>query len=739
MKPPLPADPRSTPLDPPEVQPRRSRSSNDEEEQELFPWLGDLWEGRLLILASVLVFLAAGLLYVWWTPPIYEAEAMLQVQAKKERPTDVNFAKMESLFSEPVDVRSEIEILRSNSILGRTIETLGLDVVAEPVLMPILGPAMARRNPNEPRLSIESFQLPNQMRGLVFHLKASAGGAYQWSDPEGVILATGKPNDLLTATYRGEALKLRVRALSAVPGQQFVLSVKPLSDAIDALRADLDVSERGKLTNIIGLTLRGLSPTRCALVLNQIVEQYVQHKLERRTSEISKAQSILMGKMPELKAQMEAAETRYSQFRSRSGSVDLSREADVYLQRSGSLSSQISALKQKKEELLRTYKEGSDVVATLNQQIAKLQQEANQIDAKVRIMPGLQQEVVRLSRNVQVATDLYTSLLNNIQQLQIASAGDIGNVVVVDKATINPDPIAPKKAVMLLFFLFLGLACGVALAALRRAMRRGIEDHRIIEAKLGLPVFVTIPHSKAQRVHDETILRGTEGIHLLAVQDSGDLAVESLRSLRTMLNFYMKDAANPVILVSGPAPMIGKSFISANFAAVLSQSGSHVLLVDGDLRRGKVHKYFGLKNRLNGFSDVISGQQEWEAVVQATGIPGLDIISTGLLPPNPPDLLMSPRLSTFIEQVSEKYDYIILDAPPVLPVTDATILGAVAGTVLLIAKFGKHPLDELRTAQKRFESHGIHVKGCVFNDIKPIGWGNNYRHYNYIYSYGINK
>jgi len=739
MNPPFQPDPRSTPQNSGGTPARRMKTADDGEELDFFPWLANLWEGRVLLLASLFLFLSIGLFYAWWTPPVYQAEAMLQIQAKKERPSDPSLSKMESLFSEPAFAHSEIEIIKSNLVLSRTIETLGLDIVAEPALKPIVGAPLARGNPRAPAMEVDSLDLPVHMRGLVFHVTALPEGGFRWDDPDGGSLAKGKLKEPLVATYQGEPVKLQVRRLSAPPGQTFTLTLRPLQDAIDGLRQDLDVSERGKLTNILGLTLRGPNALKCMTILNQIVDQYVHHKQERRSGEITKAQSVLLGKMPELKAQLETAESRLNSFRSRSGSVDLSREADAYILQSSSLGSQISALKQKKEELLRTYKESADVVGTLDQQISKLQQELNQVDSKVRVLPSLQQEVVRLSRDVQVATELYTALLNNLQQLQITGASDLGSVAVVDRATVNPDPIAPKKSVIVLFFLFLGLGCGIGLVALRKALRRGIEDHRIIESKLGLPVFVTIPHSKAQRVHDETMQGSGDGMHLLASQEPGDLAVESLRSLRTMLNFYMKDAANPVILMSGPAPMIGKSFISANFAAVLAQAGSTVLLVDGDLRRGKLHKYFGVKNRLNGLSDVLSGQQKWEAVLQSTDIEGLGLISTGLLPPNPSDLLMTPRLSAFLDQASKKYDYIVIDAPPVLPVTDATIIGSVAGTVLLVAKFGQHPIDEMRTAQKRFESHGIQVKGCVFNDIRPVGWGNNYRRYNYIYSYGIKK
>lgn len=726
-----------TPSDPPGSPRRRPRPQEENEDQEFFPWLSGLWEGRLFFLLTVAMSLLVGLFFVWWAPPVFQADAMLQIQAKREKPTDAAFTKMEGLFTDPADSHSEIEIIRSNLVLGRTVEALGLDIVAEPVLMPLLGAAMARRDPKAPILEIDLMDIPITLRGHAFRVTAMPEGAVRWEAPDGSLLAIGKVKEPLAATYAGEPLKLLVRRLHGPVGQKFDLTLRPLPEAIDGLRQDLDVSERGKLTNILGLSLRGPTPVRCAAILNQIVDQYVHHKLEKRSKEISKAQSILLGKMPELKSQLEAAESRLNQFRSRSGSVDLSREADVYLLQSSTLASQVSTLKQKREELLRTYRDNSDVVATLDQQIGQLQQEMNQVDTKVRVLPGLQQEVVRLSREVQVATELYTALLNNIQQLQLASAGDIGNIVVVDRPTVNLDPIAPRKSVVLLFFLFAGLAAGLGLVTLRRSLRRGIEDHRIIESKLGLPVFVTVPHSKAQRAHDETIQGKVDGLHLLAVQEPGDLAVESLRSLRTMLNFYMKDATNPVVLISGPSPTIGKSFISANFAVVLAKSGSRVLLIDGDLRRGKLHKFFGIKNRLNGLSDVISGQKEWESVLQPTGVQGLEIISTGLLPPNPSDLLMGPRLSGILEPMSERFDYIIIDAPPVLAVTDAAIIGSLAGTVLLVAKFGHHPLDELRTALKRFESHGISVKGCIFNDIKPIGWGNNYRRYNYIYSYGI--
>jgi tyrosine-protein kinase Etk/Wzc len=419
--------------------------------------------------------------------------------------------------------------------------------------------------------------------------------------------------------------------------------------------------------------------------------------------------------------------------------VDVPREADLALQHGSNLASQISALKQKKEEMRRTYQEGSDVVSTLNAQIAKLESESAAVNSKVRSLPGTQQELVRLSRDVQVNTELYTALRNNIQQLEITRSGEGHNTRVVDLAMPGLKPIKPKKEMLMAVFLVLGLFLGVSLVLARRSFQQGIEDHRIIETKLGLPVFVTIPHSKAQDECYKAILQRRTGSHLLALQDPDDLATESLRSLRTMLNFSMGDSANRAIMITGPSPKIGKSFVSSNFAVVLAQAGARVLVVDADMRRGNLHKYFGLGNRLGGLSEVIAGLSSWKSAIHNTEVPGLHMMSSGEIPKNPAELLMAPGFAAFVAEVSGEYDYVVIDAPPMLPVTDATIIGSKVGTVLLVAKSGHHTLDELRTCQSRLEANGIPLKGCIFNDLMPTGLGYYDQRYRYAYHYKYDR
>jgi tyrosine-protein kinase Etk/Wzc len=295
---------------------------------------------------------------------------------------------------------------------------------------------------------------------------------------------------------------------------------------------------------------------------------------------------------------------------------------------------------------------------------------------------------------------------------------------------------------MMVIFFVMGTVVGLGLNGLRRMLRRGIEDHRLIESKLGLPVIVTIPHSDNQEVHDLAMRKRPEGLHLLATLNPEDQAIESLRSVRTRLHMSMEKMSSRVLMMTGPSPDIGKSFVACNLAVVMAQAGAKVLLVDGDLRRGTLHKYFGLKNRLGGLAEVISGQSPWKTLVRPNSLdqgngmndlPGLNLITTGILPTNPSELLMSNHFSNFLAEVAAAYDYVIIDAPPLLSVTDAEIIASKVNSVLLVVKYGRHPLDEIRTCQRRLKSQGIPLAGCIFNDVEMLGMG--YHDYRYAYHY----
>lgn len=738
--------------------PRTARVMEDLREIDLREWFLTLWEGRTIILASVVACLALGLVVIWRTTPIYQAEAMLQIEPPRAvRDSDAAFARMGNLFTAPSDTSTEIEIIGSNLVLGQTVEALKLDLSARPVHFPVLGSLFAPKGGDAPRMEVEAFEVPDHFRGLAFEVKALGDGAFAWLSPrelpalgkpgvaypEGVTLATGRPGEPLSATWGGETLKLQVRKLTGKAGQVFRLQRRPMAAAIIDIRNDLEAAEKGvsqanRTSNLLALSFRHPDPVRAADTLNEIMKQYLRQNAQRKSGEIRQTLALLQQQLPEVQEKLRQSEAQLNQYRSQTGAVDIARETDLSLQRSAGLATQISALRQRRQELLRTYKESSDLVTTLDAQIAKLESESAGLRQKVAGLPGAQQTMTRLARDVQVNTELYATILNGIKQLQVTQAGEGQNARVIDAAMAGLRPVKPKKTMLVAVFFVLGLAVGIALALGRVALFRGVEDHRIIENRLGIPVFATIPHSKAQEAHQQAIDEARPGTHVLALADPDDLATESLRSLRTMLNFHLGEQTNRTILVTGPSPTVGKSFVSSNLAAVLAQTCSRVLVVDADMRRGNLHTYFGLDTRKGGLSEVLSGKVPWRTAVQPTEVPGLHVLSSGAIPKNPAELLMLPAFSNLVTEACLDYEFVVFDAPPLLPVTDAAIIASRVGLVMLVAKAGQHSLDEFRTCQRRFEANGIHLDGCVFNDIMPTGlsyYDQRYR-YAYLYAYG---
>jgi tyrosine-protein kinase Etk/Wzc len=327
-----------------------------------------------------------------------------------------------------------------------------------------------------------------------------------------------------------------------------------------------------------------------------------------------------------------------------------------------------------------------------------------------------------------------------MQELSVLKAGTVGNVRVLDKAQSYSGPIKPKKPLIVVLATLLGGMLAVAFVLLREAFHKGVETPDEIEA-LGLPVYASIPKSDWQAGLENQYKKSRHNKHfdlrhvMLSEANPADLAIESLRALRTSIHFAMMEAKNNVVVISGSAPSVGKTFISVNFAAVLAKTGNKVLVVDADMRKGVMQRYFGL-HRKGGLSELLSEQLQAKDVVKNSGIENLDVITHGQIPPNPSELLMHPHFADFIKWASSEYDFVIIDTPPVLAVTDASIIGAFAGTTLMVGRFGQNTAKEIEVARQRFEMAGIEVKGFILNAVEKkagnsYGYGYGYYHYSY--------
>jgi tyrosine-protein kinase Etk/Wzc len=314
----------------------------------------------------------------------------------------------------------------------------------------------------------------------------------------------------------------------------------------------------------------------------------------------------------------------------------------------------------------------------------------------------------------------------------LVKEGKVGNVRIIDKAIAPETPIKPKKSSIVGISALLGLLAGLGLAFLRNSLRPGIKNAEELEHRLGLNVFATIPLSAAQQQLDADTMAKKPGTHLLATLRPNEAAIESLRSLRTALQFAMLEAPNNIVLITGPTPNIGKSFTAANFAAVLAAAGQRVLLIDADMRKGHVNQFFGLARGM-GFSELVTGTQALDKVLHRNVVPGLDFITTGTMPPNPAELLMSPTTQALFKSLSAQYDLVLIDSPPVLAVSDTAILAPQAGTTFMVVRADVSSLGEVQEAVKRIAQSGETVKGIIFNglDISKRRYG-----YGYGYGYG---
>ncbi|MGL4409978.1 MAG: polysaccharide biosynthesis tyrosine autokinase, partial [Zoogloea sp.] len=489
----------------------------------------------------------------------------------------------------------------------------------------------------------------------------------------------------------------------------------------------------GKKSGILSVTLKGPDREKIGSVLADILNTYVRQNVERRSAEAENALRFLEKQLPEVKRQLDDAESAYNRYRQSRGSLDLTVETQGVLQSLVDVDNQIVALKQERDELRQYFTPEHPRLQAADARIQKLKNRRAEFEAQVVRLPATQQEVLRLARDVEVSTALYTDLVNTAQQLRVSKAGTVGDVRIIDPAAVTVQPVSIKPVGMILIFTVIGIMLSGTTVWVKQTLNVCVENPDEIEAALGIPVYAAIPHSSGE----SSIAKRATGVgnpEILAITKPDDDAVESLRSLRTTIHFALLDAKQNSLLVTGASPGLGKSFVSKNLGVVLAQTGKRVIIVDADLRRGHINAEFGF-DRAGGISEYISGAVGFDEVVKPTFVPNLWIISTGQIPPNPSELLMHQRFDDLLKKLSAQFDIVIVDAPPILAVSDAAIIGRNVGATLMVARAGKHPIAELEQAVKRLGQSGVQVKGFVFNDFDVERQRYRYGYKGYVYKY----
>lgn len=710
---------------------KNNSPTTDSDAIEIGRLIGELIDHRKLIIAVTSAFTVLAVLYALLATPIYQANALIQVEQKQGN------AILNSLTQMPPDAQPqsapEIALLQSRMILGKTVTDLDLQTVVKQKYFPIIGRGLARAlGESNGKISITRLYLPGSDDADAPKVILTVIDNEKYEITGDDFTVHGKVGELL----EDKNISILVNEIKAEPGTKFNVIYRSRLKAINDLQEVLSVSDQGKDTGMLTLMLSGDDPALISNILNSISQNYLAQNVARQAAQDAKSLEFLNQQLPKVRSDLDIAENKLNAYRQMKDSVDLSMEARSVLSQIVNVDNQLNELTFREAEISQLYKKEHPTYKALIEKRQILQEEKNKLNKKVSDMPTTQQEVLRLSRDVESGRAVYMQLLNRQQELSIAKSSAIGNVRIIDNAVTEPKPIKPKKLMIVAIGVFLGLLVSVGLVLLNVFLRRGIESPEQLE-DMGVNVYASVPVSERLTKNvGKNKRRKNESDALLAIENPADLAVEAIRSLRTSLHFAMMEAKNNVLMISGASPNAGKTFISTNLAAIIASTGKKILFIDADLRKGYVHKMLGFSESA-GLSNILSGQKKIEDVVTTVKNAGFDYISRGNIPPNPAELLTHPRFENLLTWATNNYELVIIDTPPILAVTDAAIIGKYAGTTLLVARFESNTVKEILVSIKRFEQSGIAIKGCILNGVVRKAssyYSYGYNHYGYSYT-----
>jgi len=729
-----------------------TKNSWQEDEIDFRLYFSILLANKWIVFSSVLVFFMMGYLYSWQIKPMYQADVLLQIvdghQGGLSGLEDISSLMLAS----PSAVPAEMEIILSRKILGGVVGNLHLDTFVKPLFFPVFGEAIARsftvteKGDIAPPLfgqikyawggesiRVETLNVTPEFLNQILYLKYIGDSKYVIEDLEGHSLLRGVVGKL----EKSDLIEVFVSQIISRNGTYFELIKKTKKEAVSILKQQVKVLEKKKHTGLLTILVEGDNPIVVANIADEVANTYLRQSVERKSEEAKNALVFLKKQLPEVKVQLNFAQQRLNSYRQKRGSVNLQIETQSLLMQSVEVEKELSTLAIKYEELRQKFTDNHPLLQNLFSKRKQLELDKRRLNSEIRALPETEREVLQLAQDVQVNSELYTFLLNKTQELQVVKAAIVSNVNVIDYAEVPVKPFNLKLLLILTIFSFLGLFFAALFIFMRHILSSGIEDPSIIERRFGIPVFASLPHSNQQENLANQLKKQEKSKQhlqcLLAKRFPDDLFVESLRSLRTNLHFSLLDTKNNVVMFTGPSPNIGKSFVSINFAQVMADSGKSVLMIDGDLRKGHLHNYLGMKRGM-GLSDVLIGDSLFEDTVIRLEGSHFHFLANGTIPPNPTELLMCDRFIKLIDHVSQQYDVVIIDTPPVLAVTDAVIIGKSVGTTFMLLRSARHDEREIEQAISYLSRVDIKIQGVIFNDLYFNSSGSTYGVYHYQYS-----
>lgn len=736
-----------------------SKSMDDDQEINLADLFNVLIQGWKLIAAIFVVVFGLGLAYAILTPPVYEADALIQVEDQGGASGLAGLSMLtEGLGIQQSIVADELEILRSREVLLKALEATGATTTIKVAnRFPLIGDWLARRHGGDSAelaeplfnfgnyawggevLELGELSLPRRALGEDFFLEITEAG-FELRDAAGeVLVADSRLGQRLPFTVNGQDAYIAIKHLKGNPGTRFLIKEASPITTYERLRAGLSISQAGKQqSQVISLKYQSTDRQFATDFVNAIASTYLEQNVQRRSAEARQSLVFLDEQLPLLKDNVEQKEEELSQFRSSSGTISIPDETRGLLDQAIDLENRRLELQMKRDEMRQRYTTDHPMFKALNQQLAGIQAASKDLSGHIDTLPEAQRDLLRLERDTQVNTQLYISLLNNAQQLRLAEAGTIGNVRVIDFAVLAERPVKPKRSLIVLVAAMLGLMLGMFAALVRRFLRPAVQTAEQLEHRTGLTTYASLPESDLQtgfRIAMPGRRSRKKTSQVLAFTNPEDPAIESLRSLRTGMTFAMMGTQGKAIAIVGATSGVGKSFVTANLSALLATADKKVVVVDTDLRRGRLHEYFGYTRKNLGLSDVLLGKVSLnDALVKVND--NLFVLPAGTPPPNPGELLLNAHFGELIQKLEAEVDHVIIDTAPLLPVADTLAIMPYVAAAFMVVRAEQSTVREIQDAAARLRTAGLEapLKGVIFNGVRRfrLGYGTSY---NYYYTY----
>ncbi|MBO4829561.1 capsular biosynthesis protein [Fibrobacter sp. UWB4] len=683
---------------------------------EIIVYLKSKWKFLLVFLFFGVVF---GCLAAMWIRPSFKSDILLQVNVKGNK-QGLALGEMGALFDVSTPSAAEMELIKSRVILDQVVQDERLCYSAVPLNK------LDRLMHREGRMDLELLVIPRafeEAKGELVARVTADSSAYEVIGLEGEVVLSGKVGETYRKPFAGDTLAICVKNLTATVGQTFLLTAVHPQVAAGNLLKGLSISEEGKSSGIIRVSLENRYADRVAAILNTVANTYLKQNIEMRSAEAKKTLMFLEEQLPGVKAKLDSAEQKLTSFRNAKGTIDLSGETRLHLEKDVTLQQRIIELEQKKQEVLRLFRAEHPTVRTIEEQQARLRRELARQQRSASSLPVLQQEVLSLQEEVEVNNKLYTNLLNNIQQLRVVQAGEVGNVRIVDQAYEPLKPNKPNRKLIFLGVMGAFLLLGCFIVYIRRLLSNGVCSSSEVEQATGVGVYGKLPMLDGKTLNDV--------YKPCVATNPDDPFAEGIRALRTALEFSVFSDGKKVLMVSGLVQGVGKSFVSTNLAASFAMSGKKVLLVDMDLRRGHLFKH-----SQKGLCEMLEEENYGDDYVVKV-MDNFHVLGAGARVVNPGGLLTSSRFSAFLDAFRDKYDLIVLDTPPVFQCSDALLVEKHADYLLCVLKHAAHTIESIQDALNTFDrsTETPLQKAFVFNKCERHA-GSGYGSYGY---YGYHK